>query len=230
MRKNINTKNNQLSNLINLLPQKKNSFSSQRPKFNQNSSLKNTITSNNSNINNEKIIKRLLEVLKMRISIEGIQFNGEQQLKNLVNENLSLIDLKHIEINSINKFVDDIIELIKNDRENKNNYEDRNCFRNTIQFQNHEYRPRATSEEKFRRRRTIEIALEKPKGVSKGPLRFNLFDKDKKIKEEKKFYLDSEEINLNGTTDINDMKLRVIKEIQNQSQIELKSNQSTIKK
>jgi flagellar motor component MotA len=53
----------------------------------------------------------MLEVLKMRISIEGIQFNGEQQLKNLVNENLSLIDLKHIEINSINKFVDDIIEF-----------------------------------------------------------------------------------------------------------------------
>jgi hypothetical protein len=167
MRKNVISKNNLSTNLNNLLPPKKNSFSSQRPKFIQNSSFKNTINSHNSKINNsEKIIKRLLDVLKMRISIEGIPCDDEEQLKKLVEENLILLDLKHIEINSINKFVDDIIELIKKEKECNNIYEGRNCFRNTIQFQNHEYRPRATSEEKFRRRRTIEIALEKPKGVS----------------------------------------------------------------
>jgi hypothetical protein len=230
MRKNVTSKNNQITSLINLLPPKKNSFTSQRSKISQNSSLKNTISSNNSsNINNnEKLIKRLLEVLKMRISIEGIPYDGEQHLKKLVQENLSLIDLKHIEISSINKFVDDIIELLKKERESNNNYQDRNLFRNTIQFENQEYRPRATSEEKFRRRRTIEIVLVRPKGVSKGPLRFNLFDKDKKIKEEKKFYVDSEELSREGILDFYDMKLKVIEEIQHQSQSGEKSNQSTL--
>jgi hypothetical protein len=103
---------------------------------------------------NAKIVESIFQVVKMRLALENIANLSYSFCKNLIEENINLIDIKHMEVNSINKFVDDIIELIKS----KNNKTEYSINSNTtINLENEKYRPRAISEEKFYRRRTIEL-------------------------------------------------------------------------
>jgi hypothetical protein len=138
-------------------------------RFNNNSSLNmkkltsfnntaNSTRSNKSVLVNAKIIESIFQVVKMRLALENITNVTYTLCKNLIEENINLIDLKHMEVNSINKFVDDLIEIIKS----KNNKVDINSdlsaySDSTINRENEKYNPRTLSEEKFYRRRTIEL-------------------------------------------------------------------------
>ena len=182
--------------------------------------LKGTLISNlslnikNSATNNyyrsDKLISRLLDVLSMRIAIENINIKSNEDLKEIITSNLTLVDLKHIQIHGINKFVDDIIEILKKSEE------DQMELTNT---QNEEtsrkinvdkiYRPNMT-EENFRARRTIEIVLEKPKGISKGRLKFG---QDFPKQEEHVFYKDAEESKNFNHLGVYQFKKKIIDEL-----------------
>ena len=65
----------------------------------------------------QKLIIQLLKVLKLRLSIENINL-PEETLISLIKQNINLIDIRYLEVSSMNTFVDDLIEIIKHD----NNY------------------------------------------------------------------------------------------------------------
>jgi hypothetical protein len=146
------------------------------PKFNLNSN------SNCAEIfsSSQKLTIQLLKVLKMRLSIEHV-YHPDEYLINIIKENIKLVDVKNIEIKTINNFVDDLIEIItckslqnesmsKNinmltvSSINKSNNDDvnkltgsTNIYRSVNTFNKEIYQPRATSQEAFHRRRTIEL-------------------------------------------------------------------------
>ena len=111
-------------------------------------------TNNSSSFNkNEKIILSIIKVLKIRISIENIPSRRDDEYWNIIENNLNLIDLKHMEINSINRFVDDLIEIFKIPSNDDNPSDE------LIKFEKEDYRPITTSEEKFLKRRPIEFSI-----------------------------------------------------------------------
>jgi hypothetical protein len=138
-------------------------------RFNKNSSLNmkkltsfnnttNSTRSNKPDLVNPKIIESIFQVVKMRLALENITNVTYTICKNLIEENINLIDLKHMEVNSINKFVDDLIEIIKSKNNKVDLNSDLSAYSNSkIARENEKYNPRALSEEKFYRRRTIEL-------------------------------------------------------------------------
>jgi len=165
-------------------------------------------SSNHNNKNNtieKKIFKQILEVLKMRLYIDSIMNFKDEEIKDIMNENIKLINLNDYDIQSINKFVDDFVEIIKEENkkqrqfkeskisliENKQqNLNDANEFilnstrRRTIQLNSNGYRPTSVVTQ---RRRTIEVFLEMPKGEIKNEsMKFNLFEKS--LKKNHSFY------------------------------------------
>ena len=184
---NVNNFNKSLDQPINLSSK----YISRKTSINTNMSRRNTEPSDTINFKTEKknmdIDKQLLTVLKMRLSIENIKNYTDEDLAGFIKNNLSLIDLEHVEVTSINKFIDELVRIIAtNSTINENTRSDFGTtlidewrYNTTNNFNNSGYHPRPTSEEHFKRKRTIEVVLEKPKGIKKGPLKFNLFDKDK---------------------------------------------------
>ncbi len=184
--------------------------------FKDSSSSKNTSTKSSisSNINcknsisnvemDQKIFKQIFEILKMRLYIESIMNIKDEDLRDIIRENYNLINLRDYDIQSINKFVDDLVEIAKEENKKikemhnnkimtnisskskinnvKNNYfyESNDCSlnymrRKTIQLNTIGYRPTSVVTQ---RRRTIEIFLEKPKGNLKNDsMKFNMFEK-----------------------------------------------------
>lgn len=173
------------------------------------SSLKSNLTNHNNSNNNTSIDKRIFqqifEILKMRLYIESIMNFKDEVIKDIMNENIKLINLKDYDIQTINKFVDDLVDIIKEENkkqkqfreskisqiENNNNIKEQQSInesinefslnstrRRSININSCGYRPTSVVTQ---RRRTIEIFMERPKGeLKKESMRFNMFDKSLK--------------------------------------------------
>lgn len=147
----------------------------------------------------KKLFDQIFEILKMRMFIEVITSLKDNEIKDIINENLKLINLRNYDIRSINKFVDDLIEIIKLENKNKQiaklenskkieeslnetlNQTQKSDFlnglrRNTIKLESKGYRPTSLVSQ---RRNTVEIFLEKPfYGVlNQSSFKFNKFEK-----------------------------------------------------
>ena len=203
-------------------------------------SFKNSTTSNRNQslINNQqkqinidkKILKQIFEILKLRLFIESILEIKDETVKDIINENAKLINFKDYDIQSINKFVDDLVDIIKSENKkdknisllNKNKSEIENeennlkfFRRKTIQTNTIGYRPASVVTQ---RRRTIEFFLERPKPPEKS-LKFNMFEKS--LKKQYSFYEGdpyNPENNVNYDSDkLNDYKNKLIDDIQNKN-------------
>ena len=58
------------------------------------------------------LINQILKVLKLRLIIENIRL-PEERLIELIKSNLRLIDIRFFKISSLNVFVDDLVEILK---------------------------------------------------------------------------------------------------------------------
>lgn len=177
----------------------KNSNISKNSDNSNNSKVSTKSSSRNNGIDN-RILQQIFEILKMRLYIESIMNFKDEVIKEIMNENIKLINFKEYDIKSINKFVDDLVDIIKeenkklkqvkesksslSEKTNKQNLNESNEFslnsirRRTIQLTSNGYRPTSVVTQ---RRRTIEFFLERPKSqVKKEPMRFNLFEKSMK--------------------------------------------------
>lgn len=173
---------------------------------NKSSNKSNSSFNDNKNSIDSKIFQKIFEILKMRLYIESIMNFKDEAIKDIMQENIKLINLNDYDIQSINKFVDDLVAIIKEENrkqkqfreskisliENKqeqtinesNEFSLISTRRKTIQLNSSGYRPTSVVTQ---RRRTIEIFLEMPKSeVKKESMRFNMFEKS--LKRDYSFY------------------------------------------
>ncbi len=170
----------------------------------------NNKTNINSNID-KKIFQQIFEILKMRLYIECLMNFKDEAIKAIMNENIALINLRDYDIQSINKFVDDLVDIIKEENKKQKQFRESKIsliesqespqLRQQLSFSNNESNELSLISSPRRRtimlnnsgyrptsvvtqrRRTIEIFLEKPQGeVKKENMKFNRFEKSLKRK------------------------------------------------
>ena len=130
----------------------------------------------------------------MRLFLEMIKGFSDTEIKEIIKENINLINFEEYDLKSLNKFVDDLIEIIKKEqkikltksKENKSFKSDKNFEefsgefrRRTINLRNSAYRPASVLTQK---RKTVEIFLDK---INKSPkqkyeMKFNNYEKNGK--------------------------------------------------
>lgn len=165
------------------------------------------------------LTNQILKVLKLRLKICNIHF-PEEKLIELIKDNLSLIDIRYFKVSSLNIFVDDLINIIKKEKD-------------TLQLQSNEKDDSVTNQSTSTCERTTILSFnrkvyddtnninfiddqpKKPK-MQKTPMKFNLDNKMYSKPDEIDFYLDGnekKEITMLNDCDIEEIQENIITEI-----------------
>lgn len=163
------------------------------------------------------LTNQILKVIKLRLRIANIHI-PEEKLIELIKDNLSLIDIRYFKVSSLNIFVDDLINIIKKEKE----FQQPDISEKDESLSN---QSTSTSERttilSFNRKvyddtNNVHFTDEQPKKqkIQKTPMRFNLDNKSKP--DEIDFYLDGnekKEITILNDCDLEEIQENIIAEI-----------------
>ena len=159
------------------------------------------------------LINQILKVLKLRLIIENIRL-PEERLIELIKSNLRLIDIRFFKISSLNVFVDDLVEILK--QEIKTEKEEQKS--QTASKQNHSNRTTILS---FNRKdydtsySMNRLSNYKKSTSKKEPMKFSMTNKSAE-NNNVAFYLEGNnknEITTLNDCDIEEMQDRIIDEV-----------------
>ena len=159
------------------------------------------------------LINQILKVLKLRLIIENIRL-PEERLIELIKSNLRLIDIRFFKISSLNVFVDDLVEIIKQE----------------LKSEKEEKKSQTASKQNISNRTTIlsfnrkdydtsysinRLSNYKKSTIKKEPMKFSMTNKSAE-NNNVAFYLEGNnknEITTLNDCDIEDMQDRIIDEV-----------------